>query len=77
MACAVYKRDDKADNFRDQIFRKPLTHMMEEPGTITGVMDLILISRYLERIAYPSTNISEEMIYIAGAKVMEHRVDQQ
>jgi phosphate transport system protein len=38
-------------------------------------MDLILVSRNLERIADLSTNISEEAIYIAEAKVIKHRAD--
>ena len=76
-ARAVCMRDDQVDDLKDQIFRELLTFMMEKPDTITRAMDLILISRNLERIADLSTNISEETIYIAEAKVIKHRADQQ
>lgn len=76
-ARAVCARDDQVDDLKDQIFRELLTYMMEKPDSITRAMDLILISRNLERIADLSTNISEETIYIADAKVIKHRADQQ
>lgn len=75
-ARAVCIRDDQVDDLKDQIFRELLTYMMEKPDTITRAMDLILISRNLERIADLSTNISEETIYIAEAKVIKHRCEQ-
>jgi phosphate transport system protein len=73
----VCSRDDQVDNLKDQIFRELLTYMMEKPDTITRAMDLILVSRNLERIADLSTNICEETIYIAQAKVIKHHADQQ
>jgi phosphate transport system protein len=72
----VCSRDDQVDDIKDQIFRELLTYMMEKPDTITRAMDLILVSRNLERIADLSTNISEEAIYIAEAKIIKHRADQ-
>jgi phosphate transport system protein len=74
-ARAVCTRDDQVDDIKDQIFRELLTYMMEKPDSITRAMDLILVSRNLERIADLSTNISEEAIYIAEAKVIKHRAD--
>jgi phosphate transport system protein len=76
-ARAVCTRDDQVDDLKDQVFRELLTFMMERPDAITRAMDLILISRNLERIADLSTNISEETIYIAQAKVIKHHCDQQ
>ncbi|MRR09613.1 phosphate signaling complex protein PhoU [bacterium] len=76
-ARAVCGRDDQVDDLKDQIFRELLTYMMERPDSITRAMDLILVSRNLERIADLSTNISEETIYIAEARVIKHRCDQQ
>ncbi|HTY07595.1 MAG TPA: phosphate signaling complex protein PhoU, partial [Candidatus Edwardsbacteria bacterium] len=74
-ARAVCARDDQVDDLKDQIFRELLTYMMEKPDTITRAMDLILVSRNLERIADLSTNICEETIYIAEAKVIKHHAD--
>ncbi|MCU0605934.1 MAG: phosphate signaling complex protein PhoU [Candidatus Edwardsbacteria bacterium] len=73
----VCTRDDQVDDLKDQVFRELLTYMMERPDSITRAMDLILVSRNLERIADLSTNIGEETIYIAEARVIKHRCDQQ
>ncbi len=71
-AKAVCSRDDQVDGLKDQIFRELLTFMMEKPSIITRGMELILVSRNLERIADLATNICEETIYIAEAKVFKH-----
>lgn len=73
-ARAVCKSDDQVDDLKDQIFRELLTYMMEKPDSITRAMDLILVSRNLERVADLSTNISEEEIYISEAKIIKHNV---
>ncbi len=73
----VCLRDDQVDNLKDHILRVLLTHMMEKPHTISWGMDLILVSRNLERIADLATDISEETIYIYQGKVIKHRIDQQ
>ncbi|MBI4725916.1 phosphate signaling complex protein PhoU [candidate division TA06 bacterium] len=71
-ARAVCKSDDQVDDLKDQIFRELLTFMMEKPDSISRAMDLILVSRNLERVADLSTNISEEEIYISEAKIIKH-----
>jgi phosphate transport system protein len=75
LAREVCRRDDQVDEFKNRIFRELLTYMMERPDTISRGMDLILVSRNLERIADLSTNISEEAIYIADASVIKHHAD--
>jgi len=73
----VCERDDKVDGLRDQIFRELLTYMMSDPTTIPRAMELILVSRNLERIADLSTNICEEIIYIAQARVIKHHAEEK
>ncbi len=73
----VCERDDKVDGLRDQVFRELLTYMMSDPATITRAMELILVSRNLERIADLSTNICEEVIYIAQARVIKHHAEER
>ena len=73
----VCARDDQVDSLKRQILGELSTIMIAEPGTIARGMDLILISRNLERIADLATNISEDTIYICQAKVIKHRIDQQ
>lgn len=73
----VCRRDDRVDALKDQIFRELLTYMMEKPEIITRAMDLILVSRNLERVADLATNICEETIYIAEAKVIKHHAEER
>ena len=72
-ARAVCKRDDEVDSLDSQIVRELLTYMMEKPGTITRGLGLIMVTRYLERIADHATNISEMVIFLVKGKDVRHR----
>ena len=71
-AQAVCKQDDEVDQYDDQIFRELLTYMMEDPKAITRSVNLILVSRHLERIADHATNIAEDVIYLVEGKNIKH-----
>jgi phosphate transport system protein len=77
LARGVIDRDDEVDNLRDQIFRELLTYMMADTATIPRGLDLILISRNLERIADHSTNIAEDVIYIVRGEDVRERGDKE
>jgi phosphate transport system protein len=77
LARHVIDRDDEVDNLRDQIFRELLTYMMGDTTTISRALDLILISRNLERIADHATNISEDVIYIVQGEDVRERGDKE
>ena len=53
--------------------RALLTYMMEDPTTISQAIDLILIARFIERIADQATNIAEEVVYLVEAKPIRHQ----
>lgn len=74
-AHAVCVRDDEVDQLDDQIFRELLTYMAEDSKTISRALNLILISKNLERIADLSTNIAEEVIFIYKARTIKHHID--
>ena len=50
--------------------------MMENPRSITRAVDLILVSRSLERIADHATNISEEVVFIEEGKNVKHHIQE-
>jgi len=74
LARDVCGRDDQVDQLNGQVFRELLTYMMQEPGTISRAVDLILVGRHLERIADHATNIGEDVIYMVRGKTIKHHV---
>jgi phosphate transport system protein len=77
LARRVIDEDDEVDNLRDQVFRELLTYMVGDTSTIPRAIDLILISRNLERIADHSTNIAEDVIYIVRGEDVRERGDKE
>lgn len=71
----VCRRDDEVDALEESIFRVLLTHMMESPATISFALQLLLVSRNLERVADLATNIGEDAVYLAEGKQIKHRFD--
>ena len=72
LAQHVLDEDDKLDSLKTQIFRELLTYMLQDQGTIEPALDLILISRHLERIGDHATNIAEDVIFIVSARDVRH-----
>lgn len=72
LAHEVCMDDDEVDRLNDQIFRELLTTMIEDPKSITRAVDLILVSRNLERVADHATNIAEDVIFIVDGKNVKH-----
>jgi phosphate transport system protein len=77
LAQQVLNEDDKLDALKTQIFRELLTYMLQDPATIEPALDLILISRHLERIGDHATNIAEDVIFIVSARDVRHHADLQ
>jgi phosphate transport system protein len=77
LARRVIDRDDEVDAIRDQVFRELLTYMMGDTTTIPRALDLILVSRNLERIADHATNIAEDVIYIVRGEDVRERGDKE
>lgn len=73
-ARAVCRRDDEVDSLDDQIFRELLTYMLQDSKAITRAINLILVSRHLERVADHATNIAENVIYLVQGKTIKHHV---
>lgn len=77
LAEAVLAADDTLDALKTQIFRELLTFMLSDPATIAPALDLILISRHLERIGDHATNIAEDVIFIVSARDVRHHIADQ
>ena len=77
LARAVCARDDQVDALNDQVFRELMTYMLADPKTITRAVHLIIVSKYLERIADHTTNIAEGVIFMVKALVIKHHADEK
>jgi phosphate transport system protein len=72
LAQTVLTQDDVLDGLKDQIFRELLTYMLGDTRKIEPGIDLILISRHLERVGDHATNIAEDVIFIVEARDVRH-----
>lgn len=71
-AIAVVKRDKEVDAINKQLYRELSSYMIEQPGTITRALELMFISKSIERIADHATNIAEEMVFLSDAQDIRH-----
>jgi phosphate transport system protein len=74
LARRVRGEDEAVDALNHQIFRELLTFMMSDPSTIPRAIRLILIARFLERVADHATNIAEMVIYLVESRMVRHTV---
>src|SRR6266576_940696 len=77
LAQHVLNEDDALDALKTQIFRELLAYMLQDPATIEPALDLILVSRHLERIGDHATNIAEDVIFMVSAKDVRHHAAEQ
>ena len=76
LAQAVLDEDDELDGLKTQVFRELLTFMLQDPTTIEPALELILISRHLERIGDHATNVAEDVIFMVSARDVRHHASE-
>ena len=74
LAHRVLNEDDRLDSLKTQVFRDLLTHMLQNQSTVEPALDLILVSRHLERIGDHATNIAEDVIFMVSALDVRHHL---
>ena len=77
LAQSVLYEDDELDALKTRVFRDLLTHMIQDPNTIEPSLDLILVSRHLERIGDHATNVAEDVIFLVAAKDVRHQQSEE
>ena len=71
-ARSVILADSDVDTEFKSIIRQLITHMMEDPRTITTSIEIISIARAIERIGDHAKNVSEQVIYIVEGRDIRH-----
>jgi len=72
LAQQVLNEDDRLDALKTQVFRDLLSHMLKDQTTVEPAIDLILVSRHLERIGDHATNVAEDVIFMVSALDVRH-----
>jgi phosphate transport system protein len=73
LARSVVPRDQGLDDMNSSASRRLIERMAEDPGQLRGYLNLIFISRCLERVGDHATNMAEDAVYAAAAEDIRHQ----
>lgn len=72
LAFSILPLDDEVDKIKRTAYDKIKEAMAEHPDHIGYLINLLLISRHLERIADHATNIAEDVVYMVEGEIIRH-----
>ena len=73
LGAEVVARDALVDDLKMNVFRELIGTMLKKPETVEPALDLILISRHVERIADHAASIAEEVIFMVSGRDIRHQ----
>ncbi len=76
-AANIIRHDHEVDALNKQIHGTLVNLMLEDRQTITRCLNLMIVSKSLERIADHATNIAEEVVYLFEARDIRHATQMQ
>jgi phosphate transport system protein len=71
-ARGIIPRDKEVDALNKQINHELALHMIEHRDTVLRCLNLIMVSKSLERIADHAKNVAEEVVYLCEAQDIRH-----
>jgi len=74
LARAIIPRDEELDEMNAIASRQLIERMAQDPDQLRGYLNLIFVSRCLERVGDHATNIAEDAVYAAAAEDIRHQV---
>ncbi len=72
LAFKVLMLDDEVDKIKKDAYDQIKNVMKSHPGDMGYLINLLLISRHLERLADHATNIAEDVIYLIEGEIIRH-----
>lgn len=73
LARQVLDEDETVDELHSKMYSIMAKRMVENPRQIDTEIQLLSVSRYLERIADLATNIAEDIVFLVDGDVIRHR----
>jgi phosphate transport system protein len=74
-ARSVIPRDKEVDHLNKQLHRELSSFMIENPQNITRALNLMVISKSLERVADHAKNVAEEVVYLHEGRDIRHQAN--
>jgi len=71
-ARAVCVRDDEVDALNRALFKLMMSKMTQHPESINAAMQVLLVSRNLERVGDMATNIAEDVVFLVEGTTIKH-----
>jgi phosphate transport system protein len=72
-ATAVISADVEIDKLNASLFAELIAHVATDPATVTRVLPLTSVCRYLERVGDHTKNLAEDVVYMVKATDVRHR----
>src|SRR3954463_8612086 len=73
LARAIIPRDEELDEMNAIASKQLIERMAQDPDQLRGYLNLIFVSRCLERVGDHATNIAEDAVYAAAAEDIRHQ----
>ena len=73
LARAVCRQDDEVDQLQKHMFEELTALMTRDPSTVDRAVQLLSVSRHLERIADSATNVAEDIVFMVEGDIIRHR----
>jgi len=71
-ARAIIPRDKEVDTINRRLYRELSSYMMENPSAVSRCLNLLTVSKSLERVADHATNIAQQVVYLCEARDIRH-----
>jgi len=75
LAVQVCEADDEVDAINREVYTQIKDAIKKHPEHLDALINLLSVSRHLERIADHATNIAEDVIYLVKGDIVRHAPD--
>ena len=72
LAFKVLTLDDEVDQIKEQAYDRIKDEIQKNPDRVGYLINMLLVSRHLERLADHATNIAEEVVYLVEGEIVRH-----